>query len=93
MLLLISSKFTDANFQDKESNMLKECHKKVGPENRTVGYGVKSWIFLSQHCNGYSVVDNYSLKTIWKKWIPWRELLEFTIETCADLNQILALYC
>ena len=34
-----------------------------------------------------------SLETIWKQWSPWRELLEFTIEPCADLDQTVALYC
>jgi len=57
------------------------------------GYDVQSWIFLPQHGNGYSVVDADSLETIWKQWSPWRELLEFTIEPCADLDQTVALYC
>ena len=51
-----------------------------------------NWIFLPQHGNGYSVVDIDSLETNWKKWSPWRELLEFTIEPFADLDQTVALY-
>ena len=43
--------------------------------------------------NGYSVVDADSLETIWRQWQPWRELLEFTIEPCADLDQTVALFC
>ena len=43
--------------------------------------------------SGYSVVDADSLETIWRQWQPWRELLEFTIEPCADLDQTVALYC
>ena len=66
---------------------------KIRPQNRPEGYDVKSWIFLPQHGNGYSVVDADSLETIWKQWSPWRELLEFTIEPCADLDQTVALYC
>ena len=27
------------------------------PQNRPENYDVKSWIFLPQHGNGYSVVD------------------------------------
>ena len=34
-----------------------------------------------------------SLETIWRQWQPWSELLEFTIEPCADLDQTVALYC
>ena len=49
--------------------------------NRPEGYEVKSWIFLPQHGNGYSVVDADSLETIWKQWSPWKELLEFTIDS------------
>ena len=41
----------------------------------------------------YMFVDTDSLDTIWKQWSPWRELLEFTIEPCADLDQTVALYC
>ena len=37
--------------------MLKEWYYKGGPQNRPEGYDVKSWIFLPQHGNGYSVVD------------------------------------
>ena len=66
MLFLISYKFTDANAQDKGSKMLKEWYDKGGPQNRPEGYDVKSWIFLPQHGNGYSVVDADSLETIWK---------------------------
>ena len=64
MLFLISYKFTDANAQDKGSKMLKEWYDKGGPQNRPEGYDVKSWIFLPQHGNGYSVVDADSLATI-----------------------------
>ena len=46
--------------------MLKEWYNKGGPQNRPKGYNVKSWIFLPQHGNGYSVVDADSLETIWK---------------------------
>ena len=93
MLFLISYKFNDANAQDKGSKMLKEWYDKGGPQNRPEGYDVKSWIFLPQHGNRYSVVDADSLETIWRQWQPWRELLEFTIEPCADLDQTVALYC
>ena len=93
MLFLISYKFTDAGAQNNWSKMPKEWHDKGGPQNRPEGYDVKSWIFLPQHGNGYSVVDADSLETIWKQWSPWRELLEFTIEPCADLDQTVALYC
>ncbi len=44
--------------------MLKECYDKGGPQNRPEGYDVKSWIFLPQHGNGYSVADSDSLETI-----------------------------
>ena len=64
-----------------------------GPQNRPEGYDVKSWISLPQHGNGYSVVDADSLENIWKKWSPWWELLEFTIEPCTGLDQTVALYC
>ena len=64
MLFLISYEFTDANSQDKGSKMLKEWYDKEGPQNRPEGYDVKSWIFLPQHGNGYSVVDAESLGTI-----------------------------
>ena len=69
MLFLISYKFTDANAQDKGSKMLKEWYDKGGPQNRPEGYDVKSWIFLPQHGNGYSVVDADSLETIWRQWL------------------------
>ena len=59
----------------------------------TRGYDVKSWIFLPQHGNGFSIVNSDSLETIWKQWSTWRELSEFTIEPCADLDQTVALYC
>ena len=64
--------------------MLMECYVKGGPQNRPENYSVKSWIFLLQHGNGYSVVDTDSFETIWKNWSPWKELLEFTIEPFAD---------
>ena len=63
MLFLISYKFTDANAQDKGSKMLKEWYEKGEPQNRPEGYDVKSWIFLPQHGNGYSVVDVDSLES------------------------------
>jgi len=72
MLFLISYKFTDANAQNKGSKMLKEWYDKRGPQNRPKGYDVKSWIFLPQHGNGYSVVDADSLETIWKQWSPFQ---------------------
>ena len=59
--------------------MLKELYDKGGPQNRPKGYDVKSWIFLPQHGNGYSVVNADSLETIWKQWSPgenyWNLLL------------------
>ena len=93
MLFLISYKFTDANAQDKGAKMLKEWQDKVAPQNRPDGYEVKCWIFCPQYDNSYSVVDADSLETIRKQRSPWRELLEFTIEPCADLDQTVALYC
>ena len=35
--------------------------EKEALQNRPEGYEVKSWIFLPQHGNGYSVVDADSL--------------------------------
>ena len=67
MLFLIFYKFTDANAQDKWSKMLKEWNNKGGSQNRPEDYYVKSWIFLPQHGNGYSVVDADSLETICKQ--------------------------
>ena len=93
MLFLISYKFTDPIAQDKGSKMLKEWSDKGDPQNRPKGFDVKSLIFLPQHGNDYSVVDTDSLETIWKQQSPWRELFEFTIEPCADLDQTVALYC
>ena len=72
MLFLIAYKFNDANAQDKGSKILKEWYDKGGPQNRPEGYDVKSWIFLPQHENCYSVVDANSLESIWKKKCPWR---------------------
>ena len=92
MLFLISYKFTDANAQEKGAKMLTEWYDKGGPQNRPEGYDVKSWIFLPQHGNGYSVVDTDSLETIWRQWRPWRELMEITIEPCADLDEAVALF-
>ena len=74
MLFLISYKFSDANAQEKGAKMLTEWYDKGGPQNRPEGYDVKSWIFLPQHGNGYSVVDADSLETIWRQWRPWREI-------------------
>ena len=91
MLFLISYKFNDAN--EKGSKILKEQYDDGGPKNRPEGYNDQSWIFLPQNGNGYSVVDADSLEAIWRQLQPWRELLEFTIEPCADLDQIVALYC
>ena len=62
--------------------MLKEWYDNGGLQKRPEGYDVQSWIFLPQHGNGYSVVNADSLETIWRHWLPWRELLEFTIEPC-----------
>ena len=61
-------------------------------QNRPENYEVKSWIFLPQHGNGYSVVDTDSLETIWHQWRPWRELMEITIEPCVGLDEAVALY-
>jgi len=58
-----------------------------------MGYDFKSWIFLPQHDNEYSVLDTDSLETIWKQWSPWRELLEFNIDPFVDLDQRVDLYC
>ena len=93
MLFLIYYKFSDANAQEKGAKMLTEWYDKGGPQNRPEGYDVKSWIFLPQHGNGYSVVNADSLETIWRQWPLWRELMEITIETRADLDEIIALYC
>ena len=67
MLFLISYKFNNANSQEKGSKMLKEWYDNGGPKNRPEGYEVKSWIFLSQNGNGYSVEDADSLENIFKK--------------------------
>ena len=53
MLFLISYKFSDSTAQENGAKMLTEWYDKVGPQNRPEGYDVKSWIFLSQHGNGY----------------------------------------
>ena len=37
--------------------MLKEWFEKGGPQNRTEGYDFKSWIFLAQYGDGYSLVN------------------------------------
>ena len=47
-------------------------------------------IFLNQHGNGYFVVNSDSLVTILRKLLPWRELMEITIEPCADLDETLS---
>ena len=93
MLFLFSYKFNNANAQEKGSKMLKEWYENGGPQNRPEGFDVQSWIFLSQHGTGYSVADSDSLETIWRQWKPRRELLEFTIEPCSDLDQTVGLYC
>ena len=49
---------------------MKPLIESAGPQNRPKGYDVKSWIFLPQHGNGYSVVDADFLETFWKKWSP-----------------------
>ena len=92
MLFLISYKFTDSKAQDKWSKILKNGTTK---EVREIDQRVMmlNWFFLLQHGNGFSVLDADSLETFWKQWSPWRELLEFTIEPCADLDQTVALYC
>jgi len=72
--------------------MLTEWYDKGGPLNRPENYDVKSWIFLPQHGRGFSVVNTDSLETIWRQWRPWRELMEITIEPCADLDEAVALY-
>ena len=72
--------------------MLTEWYYKGGPQNRPEGYDVKRWIFLPQHVNGCSVVNADSLEKIWRQWQPWRELMEITIEPCADLDKTIALY-
>ena len=92
MLFLISYKFSNPTSQEKGAKMLKDWYDKGGPQNRPEGYDVKSWIFLPQHGNGYSVVNADSLEIIWQQWRPWRELMEITIEPCADLDQTVALY-
>ena len=45
--------------------------------------------FLPQHGNGYSVVDEFFSGSVNE---PWRELMEITIEPCADLDEVVALY-
>ena len=92
MLFLIAYKFSDATAQEKVAKMLKEWNDKGGPQNRPEGYYVKSWILLPQHGNGCSVVNTDSLETIWRQWRPWRELMEITIEPCADLDETVTLY-
>ena len=92
MLFLISYKFSDANAQEKVAKMLTEWYEKGVPQNRPKNYDVKSWVFLTQHWNGYSMVDTDSLETIWSLWRPWRELMEIVIEPCADLEEAVALY-
>ena len=92
MLFLISYKFSDARAQEKGPNVLTKWYDKVGPHNRPEGDEVKSWIFLPQNGNRYSVVNADSLETIWRQWLPCRELMEITIEPSADLNEKVALY-
>ena len=75
MLFLISYKFNDAAAQERGSKMLKEWYLNGGPQNRPEGYDVKSWIFLPQHGNGYSVVDADSLETIWQQWQPLERII------------------
>ena len=92
MLFLISYKFTNADAQEEGAKMLREWYDKGGPQNRPEGYNVKSWVFLPQSGNGYSVVNSDSLETIWRQWRPWKILMEITIEPCADLDETVALY-
>ncbi|ABM72479.1 Hypothetical protein P9515_12721 [Prochlorococcus marinus str. MIT 9515] len=92
MLFLISYKFTDPNEQENGAKMLTEWYDKGGPQNRPKGYDVKSWVFLPQRGKGYSVVNSNSLEIIWKQWRPWKNLMEITIEPCADLDETVALY-
>ena len=92
MLFLISYKFSDANAQERGAQMLTKWYDEGGPQNRPEGYDVKSWIFLPQHGNGYFEVNVNSLETIWRQWQPWRELMEISIEPCADLDETVAQY-
>ena len=78
MLFLISYKFNDAAAQEKGSKMLKEWYDKGGPQNRPEGYDVKSWIFLPQHGNGYSVVD--------------ADFFRNYLETVESLERIIGIY-
>ena len=72
--------------------MLTRWYDKGRPQNRPEGYDVKSCIFLPQHGNCYTVVNADSLETIWRQWKPWIELMEITIEPCADLDETIAIY-
>ena len=72
--------------------MLTEWYDKGGPQNRPDGYKVKSWIFFPQHGNSHSIVNVDSLETICRKWRRWRELMEISIEPCADFDEIVDLY-
>ena len=73
--------------------MLNKWYDNVGPQNIPWSYDLKSRIFLPKYGNGYSVVDTDSLETIWRKRQPWIGLLEFNIELCACLDQMVALFC
>tara|TARA_B100000886_G_C20029472_1_gene329206 strand:- start:280 stop:474 length:195 start_codon:yes stop_codon:yes gene_type:complete len=64
MLFLIYYKLSDANAQEKGAKMLTEWYDNGGVQNRPKNYDVKSWIFLPQHGNGYSVLVMDSLETI-----------------------------
>ena len=92
MLFLISYKFSDATAQEKGLKMLTQWYDKGGSQIRPEDYFDKSWIFSSQHCNGYSVVNADFIQIIWQKSPPWRDLMEITIEPCADFDEIVALY-
>ena len=42
--------------------MLTEWYDKGGPQNRPGGYDFKSWIFLPQYGNCYSLLNDDSFK-------------------------------
>ena len=77
----------------REQKKLTEFYDKGGPQNKQDNYEVKSWIFLPQDRNAYTEVDTDSLETIWCQWRHWRESMEITIESFADLDESVSLYC
>ena len=96
VLYILSGEKRQGNrIHDSKPNYNRQCRYIEKLSDKFTGNFVEFSIYLvlKDYVNANILFILICLETIRKHWRPWRELLEFTIEPCADSDQTLDHYC